>query len=260
MTSKNPKEIRHQFRANSLIRPTAGMAAGYTQANVVILPKNLALDFFIFCQRNPKPCPVLEVLEPGNYEPSLTAPGADIRTDVPIYRIYREGQLVTEAEDVISYWNDEMVSFLLGCSFTFESALLQAGIPLKHIAENKKVSMFVTNIPTVAAGQFSGPMVVTMRPIAARQLVQAVQITSRFPMVHGAPIHIGNPSQIGIENIHDPQYGDPVTIEEGEVPVFWACGVTPQAIALEFRPSLMITHSPGYMFITNIRDQDLSSC
>ena len=259
MSNEGPQELRKYFRQNTLVHPTTGLASGYAQANLVILPKSIAFDFFLFCQRNPKPCPLLEVLEPGQFEPLLTAPGADIRTDVPLYRVYRNGQLVDEVIEISNYWNDEMVSFLLGCSFTFETALIKAGIPLRHIAENKNVTMFETNIQTVPAGIFSGPMVVTMRPIAASQVVKAVQITSRFPLVHGAPLHIGDPIQIGIHDLNEPQYGDAVTVKKGEVPVFWACGVTSQSAALKSHPSLMITHSPGYMFITDIKDEDLAT-
>ena len=238
--------------------PTAGQAPGCVQTNVVILPRDLAFDFLVFCQRNPKPCPLVEVLEPGVTEPKITAPEADIRTDVPLYRIYRDGVLTGEVEDIRSEWRDDLVTFLLGCSFTFESALLSAGIPLRHIEERKNVSMYITNMPTVAAGVFSGPMVVSMRPIPQSMVVRAVQVTSRFPGVHGAPVHIGDPETIGIGDLSRPDYGDAVNILDGEVPVFWACGVTPQAVAIQSRPSLMITHSPGHMFITDLRDEDLA--
>ncbi len=258
MIPQHPKEVRALIRSGKLIRPTCGLAPGYTQANLVILPRELAFDFFLFCQRNPKPCPVLEVLEPGNYEPVLTAPKADIRIDIPRYRIYKDGKLDKEERDIRAYWNSELVSFLLGCSFTFETALLRAGISLRHIEENKNVSMFVTSIPTVPAGVFSGPLVVTMRPIHRTKVVRAVQITSRFPAVHGAPVHIGDPQKIGIKDLSKPDYGDAVEVKDDEVPVFWACGVTPQAVALKSKPPLMITHSPGYMFITDLLDEDLS--
>jgi len=255
---QHPKEVRALIRSGKLIRPTCGLAPGYTQANLVILPRELAFDFFLFCQRNPKPCPVLEVLEPGNYEPVLTAPKADIRIDIPRYRIYKNGKLDKEERDIRDYWNSDLVSFLLGCSFTFETALMRAGISLRHIEENKNVSMFVTSIPTVPAGVFSGPLVVTMRPIPHDKVVRAVQITSRFPAVHGAPVHIGDPEKIGIKDLSKPDYGDAVEVKDDEVPGFWACGVTPQAVALKSKPPLMITHSPGYMFITDLLDEDLS--
>jgi len=254
----NPKEVRELIRRDKLLRPTCGLAPGYAQANLVVLPQALALDFFLFCQRNPKPCPVLEALEAGNYEPVLTAPKADVRTDLPLYRVYKKGELVAEERDITGYWSSDMVSFLLGCSFTFEAALMRAGIPLRHIDEGKNVSMYVTDIPTVPAGPFSGPLVVTMRPIPMGKVVRSVQITSRFPSVHGAPIHIGSPERIGIADLSKPDYGDAVQIKDDEVPVFWACGVTPQAVALKSKPPLVVTHSPGHMFITDLLDEDLS--
>lgn len=255
---ENPGETRALIRRGELVRPTCGLAPGYAQANLVILPREMAFDFFLFCQRNPRPCPVLEVLEPGNYRPTLTAQDADIRVDVPRYRIFRDGELVSEESDISDLWSDDLVSFLLGCSFTFETALMRAGISLRHIDQGKNVAMYRTGIAAIPAGVFSGPVVVTMRPIHSTKVVRAVQVTSRFPRVHGAPIHIGDPEKIGIKDLAHPDYGDPVDIKEDEVPVFWACGVTPQAVALRSRPRLMITHSPGYMFITDIRDEELA--
>jgi len=258
MVYDSPSEIRELIRRGDLLRPTCGLALGYTQANLVILPKEFSFDFFLFCQRNPKPCPILEVLEPGKYQPALLAPTADIRVDVPLYRIYQNGELISEEKDITKYWSSELVSFLLGCSFTFEAALIKAGISLRHIDEGKNVTVYVTNIETIPAGIFSGPLVVTMRPIPTAKVVRAIQITSRFPGVHGAPVHIGEPEKIGITNLARPDYGDAVEIKDNEVPVFWACGVTPQAVALKSKPPLMITHSPGYMFITDLSDEDLS--
>lgn len=258
MDNNIPRETRQQIRQGKLLRPTCGLAPGFTQANLVVLPKEYAFDFLLFCQRNPKPCPVLEVLEPGSYEPVLTTPEADIRTDIALYRVYQNGKLTAETEDIKEYWNSELVSFLLGCSFTFETALLRAGIALRHIDEGQNVPMYVTNIQTAPAGMFHGPMVVSMRPIPRDKVVKAVQITSRFPGVHGAPVHIGEPEIIGVTDLSKPDYGDPVTIKENEIPIFWACGVTPQAVALESKPVQMITHSPGHMFITDILDEDLA--
>ncbi len=255
---ENPGETRRLIRCGELIRPTCGLAPGYAQANLVILPREIAFDFFLFCQRNPKPCPVLEVLEPGSYRPTLTAHDADLRVDVPRYRVFRNGELVSEERELTGLWSDDLVSFLLGCSFTFEAALMRAGISLRHIVEGKNVAMYRTTIAAVPAGIFSGPVVVTMRPIPNTKVVRALQVTSRFPRVHGAPLHIGDPEKIGIKDLEHPDYGDPVAIEEDEVPVFWACGVTPQAVALKSKPRLMITHSPGYMFITDIRDEELA--
>ena len=255
---KTPHELRQLFRKGELIVPTAGLAPGYVQANLAIIPKELAFDFLLFCQRNPRPCPLLEVVEAGRTEPVLTAPGADLRTDVGLYRVYRDGELVAEDGDITPLWRDDLVSLVLGCSFTFEAAMLRAGIPLRHIEEEKNVSMYKTSIDTVPSGMFSGPMVVSMRPIHHSQVVKAVQVTSRFPFAHGAPLHIGSPETIGISDITRPDYGDPVEIKKDEVPVFWACGVTPQSVTMSSKPSLMITHSPGYMFITDMPDEDLS--
>ena len=254
----SPKELRLQIREGELSRNTSGMAPGHIQANLVILPRDLAFDFLLFCHRNPKSCPLLEVVEGGSYQPVESAPGADLRTDLARYRIYRSGRLEAEEENIARYWREDLVSFLLGCSFTFESALLRAGIPLRHIERETNVSMYITSIQTTPAGMFSGPMVVSMRPISRSNIVRAVQVTSRFPAAHGAPVHIGDPEAIGIDDISRPDMGDAVEIREGEVPVFWACGVTPQAVAMSSKPSLMITHSPGHMFITDLMDEDLA--
>ena len=255
---QTPRDVRDLIRSGIWRGVTSGIAPGYLQANLVILPRELAFDFLLFCQRNPKPCPLLEVMEPGHTEPTLTAPGADIRTDVPGYRVYEEGQLVAEVESVMPYWQDDMVSFLLGCSFSFETAMVDGGIPLRHQENGANVAMYFTNIPTAPAGVFSGPMVVSMRPIKRRQIARAVRISSRFPATHGAPVHIGDPAAIGISDIENPDFGDSVSVLAGEEPVFWACGVTPQAVALTCKPSLMITHSPGRMFITDQRHADYS--
>ena len=255
----SPEEVRKKIKKGVIKSPTPGMARGYAQANLIILPEKYALEFMLFAFRNPKPCPLLDVLEPGEYEPSFSTPGADIRTDLPRYRIYREGKMTDEVTDIKKYWEQDFVSFLLGCSFTFESALLDASIPIRHIEEDKNVPMYKTNIQCEEAGSFSGPLVVSMRPIPADLISKAVQITSEYPDVHGAPVHIGAPEQIGIDDINSPDFGDEVTIKENEMPVFWACGVTPQAVAMKSKPPLVITHSPGHMFITDIKNEDLSS-
>ncbi|HSK08554.1 MAG TPA: putative hydro-lyase [Vicinamibacterales bacterium] len=251
-----PVALRERFRRGLDVRPTAGLAPGFVQANLVILPREAAFDFLLFCQRNPKACPLLEVVEAGSAEPRRMARGADLRTDVPKYRVYRAGQLVSEPIDIRSEWRGDLVSFLLGCSFTFESALVEAGVPVRHLERCSNVPMYITSIATDPAGLFHGPMVVSMRPIPAGQIVRAVQVTSRFPAVHGGPVHIGDPGAIGIDAIERPDLGDPVEIRPGEVPVFWACGVTPQAVAMASKPPLMITHAPGHMFITDRRDSD----
>ncbi|HSD51288.1 MAG TPA: putative hydro-lyase [Candidatus Methylomirabilis sp.] len=253
-----PPEVRAMIRDGKWRKPTAGILPGYVQVNLVILPRELSYDFLLFAQRNPKPCPVIEVTDPGSPEPKLTAPGADLRTDVPKYRIYRGGKLDREVTDLLGVWTPDLVAFLLGCSFTFETGLLQAGIPVRHIEEGKNVSMFVTSIPCTPAGAFSGPLVVTMRPIPAPMVPRAVQISGRFPAVHGAPVHVGDPGALGIRDLGKPDFGDAVTIRHGEVPVFWACGVTPQAVAMQAKPPLMITHAPGHMFVTDLRDEVLA--
>ena len=251
-----PPLVRGLIRSGQWRGVTAGVSPGFVQANLAILPKDLAFEFLLFCQRNPRACPVLEVIEAGQVEPALTAPGADIRADVPGYRIYENGALTAEVLTLVDHWRDDLVSFLLGCSFSFESAMTEAGIPLRHQEMGCNVPMYITSIPTNPAGSFAGPMVVSMRPIKRGQIVRAVQVTSRFPATHGAPIHIGDPTAIGIKDISHPDFGDSVEIRSGEEPVFWACGVTPQAVALNSKPSLMITHAPGHMFITDQRDAD----
>jgi len=255
----DPREIRRQVREGLWRKPTAGLAPGYVQANLVVLPRELAYDFLLFAQRNPKPCPIIEVTDTGSPEPRLSAPGADLRTDIPRYRIYRDGRLVQEVMDLLDVWTQDFVAFLLGCSFSFETALLQAGVPVRHIEEGKNVSMFITSVPCTPAGAFNGPLVVTMRPIPAPLVPRAVQVSGRFPAVHGAPVHVGDPTALGIRDLGKPDFGDPVTIRPGEIPVFWACGVTPQAVAMQAKPPLMISHAPGHMFITDLRDEALAA-
>ncbi|MEK4228026.1 putative hydro-lyase [Solibacillus sp. FSL H8-0538] len=253
----SPKELRQAIRDEIIQSPTAGMSKGHTQANLAILPKEDAFDFLLFCQRNQKPCPLVDVLEPGQFESSI-AQGSDIRTDIPKYRIYKNGEFIEEVNDITAYWQDDFVSFLIGCSFTFETPLLENGIPIRHIEEGCNVPMYKTSIETTPAGKFSGPLVVSMRPMTAEDAIRAVQITSRYPGVHGAPVHIGDPALIGIQDVHKPDFGDAVTIKDGEVPVFWACGVTPQAVAMQSKPAIMITHAPGHMFVSDQKDIQLS--
>lgn len=249
----SPKDQRERFRNNLDIRTTSGMCDGFVQANLVILPKEYAFDYLLFSQRNPKPCPIVDVLEPGVTRPNIA--DADILTDIPKYRIYKSGQLVEEVTNITSYWRDDFVSFLIGCSFTFERALNEAGIEMLHQKMSKTVSMYITNIACKRAGIFEGPMVVSMRPIKKIDVVKSVEITSRYPHTHGTPIHIGDPSVIGINDITKPDFGDFIPYDENEyIPVFWACGVTPQAVALHVKPSIMITHSPGYMFISDQKE------
>jgi uncharacterized protein YcsI (UPF0317 family) len=251
------RDFRARCRSGEWATQTSGQVAGFTQANLVILPAREAVDFLLFCQRNPKPCPLLEVTEIGSSEPVLLAPKADLRTDLPKYRVYEHGKLTAELTEIRSLWKPDFVAFLLGCSFTFESSLLRAGLPIRHISEGKNVPMYRTNIPCRSAGIFSGPMVVSMRPFLPTDSITAAIVTARFPQVHGAPIHWGDPKQIGISDLHRPDWGDAVTIHPGEVPVFWACGVTPQAVLLESKPPFAITHAPGHMFVTDITDEEL---
>jgi uncharacterized protein YcsI (UPF0317 family) len=250
-------EIRRKAAAGEITGPTPGLALGYVQANLVIVPRELAFDFLLFCQRNPKPCPLLDVTEPGCPEPPDVGAGADLRTDLPAYRVYRHGELVDEPTHLRSWWRDDLVAFLLGCSFTFENALLQAGLPVRHVEMGCNVPMYRTSIACRPGGIFHGPMVVSMRPMTPAQAVAAVRICGRFPRAHGAPVHFGDPRGIGIDNLDRPDFGDAVDVRPGEVPVFWACGVTPQAVAMEVQPPLLITHKPGHMFVTDLRDADL---
>ncbi len=254
---KTPAEMRRMFREGALACPTSGMCAGYAQANLVVLPKEDAFDFLLYTQRNPKPCPVLEVTDAGARTLSMIAPGADIATDIPKYRVYENGVLTGEYTDVSRFWRDDLVSFLIGCSFSFEAALLEAGVPVRHIEENRNVPMYNTNIPCLSAGKFHGNMVVSMRPLPPDKVVRAVTVTASMPRVHGAPVHIGDPKVIGIADIDRPDYGDAVTIRPGEVPVFWPCGVTPQNAVMASRPAFCITHAPGHMLITDVKNVEL---
>ncbi|WP_213305723.1 putative hydro-lyase [Paraburkholderia sacchari] len=244
-------EVRLMIRRGKLRSPTTGYADGFMQANLAILPKVYADDFHEFCLRNPKSCPLVGVGKPGN--PGLEGLGAiDIRTDVPRYRVYRSGVHTETVDDLIELWRDDLVTFALGCSFSFESAILQAGIEIRHISANRNVPMYVTNIQTTPAGQFHGPMVVSMRAFKPSDAIQAIVLSERFPLAHGAPVHIGDPSSIGICDINRPEFGDPPVIEEGDILGFWACGVTPQMALQMSKPDFAITHEPGHMLITDL--------
>ncbi|MDO5059484.1 MAG: putative hydro-lyase [Neisseria sp.] len=248
------RAARLQYR-NGLIEPTAGVAAGFTQANMIALPKDWAYDFLLFAQRNPKPCPVLDVTEAGRFDTVLAA-GADVRTDIPLYRVWRNGVLAETVADAREAYAEcpDMVTFLIGCSFTFETPLREAGIDVRHISLGTNVPMYQTNIACRPAGRLRGNMVVSMRPIPAHQVAQAVSISARFPAVHGAPVHIGNPEAIGIADLAKPDFGDAVPVNEGEIPVFWACGVTPQAAVMASGVPFAVTHAPGHMFICDVPD------
>ena len=251
--------VRLACRKGALIHNTGGLAPGYVQGNLAILPRALADDFLRFAHLNPKPCPVIGFTEPGS--PHVPALGADLdlRTDLPRYRVWRHGELVDEPTDITRYWRDDLVGFVIGCSFSFEEALSAAGVPLRHIACGCNVTMFRTNIACRPAGPFAGPMVVSMRPMQPADAIRAIQITSRFPSVHGAPVHIGFPEAIGIADIMKPDYGDAVEVKPGELPVFWACGVTPQAVISAAKPDFAITHAPGAMLVTDVRNSDLAA-
>lgn len=256
---KNAQHVRQLIRQGVWQSHTSGLASDHVQGNVVILPQAQAAEFLLYCQRNPKPCPLLAVSEPGvAMLPSL---GVDINicSDLPQYRVWRHGEVVAEPTDISSLWRDDLVTFVLGCSFSFEHALLEAGLPLRHIAQSKNVAMYRTHIQTQPAGVFHGPMVVSMRPMKALDAIRAIQVTSRFPNVHGAPVHIGDPALIGIADLSAPDYGDAVEVMADEIPVFWACGVTPQAALVQARPEFCITHAPGAMLITDLLNQQLAS-
>jgi len=253
----SPEEVRALIREEKITVPTSGMCPGYAQANLVILPKEYAYDFLLFAERNPKPCPILEVSDEGSRYLKKIAKGADIAKDIPKYRVYEDGVMTGEYTDVSHLWRDDLVSFLIGCSFSFESELIEAGIEMRHNTLGCNVPMYLTNIPCEEAGIFHGNMVVSMRPIPYEQVVKSITVTAAIPRVHGAPIHIGDPSVIGIGDISKPDFGDPVTINDGEVPVFWACGVTPQAAVMATKPPFVITHAPGHMLITDVKNVEL---
>ena len=257
-TSQSAVGVRLQARRGQLSTPTAGLAPGHVQANLAILPAALADDFLRFCQRNPKPCPLLAVSDAGS--PRLPALGADLdlRSDVTRYRVWRDGELIDEPLDVRAYWRDDLVSFAIGCSFSFEEALLAEDIEVRHIRLGCNVPMYRTKLPTQAAGPFAGPLVVSMRPFKARDAIRAIQITTRFPQVHGAPVHLGDPALLGITDLGKPDYGDAVPVAHDEIPVFWACGVTPQSVIATSRPAFCITHAPGHMLVTDLKNHQLA--
>lgn len=248
-----PDEARALFR-DGLRTPTAGWCAGWTQANLLAVPRDHAYDFLLFAQRNPKPCPVLDVTEPGEVSCALFR--GDLRTDLPAYVVYEDGEPVAEVTDASGAWRDDLVAFLIGCSFTFESALRAAGVPVRHVEQGRNVPMYRTNRPCRPAGAVGGPLVVSMRPVPAHQVADAVRVTARYPAVHGAPVHVGDPAALGIADLGAPDFGDAVEVRPGEVPVFWACGVTPQAAVMASKPPFAIGHAPGHMAITDARDAD----
>ena len=250
----HPSELRALCRTGAWSGQTAGVAGNFVQANLMIVPRAQAFDFLLFCQRNPKPCPLVEVLEAGYTMPQC-APGADLRTDLPGYFVYENGVKTQELEDISSLWRDDFVSFLLGCSFSFESALIHNGIPLRHVEQKRNVSMYKTSIACRSAGVMQGNMVMSMRPIKSTDVARAVEITARFPQVHGAPLHVGHPGLLGIADLAAPDFGDAVALLDDELPVFWACGVTPQYVAEMSRLPFCITHAPGKMLVTDLKNE-----
>jgi len=254
----HPRELRALARAGKWTGTTEGLAVGYAQANLVIIPREAAFDFLLFCLRNPKPCPIVEVTDPGSPMITQVADNADLRTDLTRYSVYEQGALVAQPTDITEYWRDDLVGFLLGCSYSFETALLRANIPLRHQDENKIVSLYTTNVQCTPAGRFSGPMVVSMRPVKHEQVVRAVQVTSRFPATHGAPVHIGDPALIGVDLENTGFQTDYVAPRDGEVPVFWGCGCTPQAVALHSKLDFIITHKAGHMFVTDTLSEEIA--
>ena len=255
----DPQIWRSVIRTGGHVGPTAGLAAGWAQANLISIPRIYGRDFLLFCQRNPGPCPLLEVTAPGSREAKHLAPGSDLRTDLPRYRVFIDGVLFDEVTDVVGYWEDDLVSFLIGCSFTFDHALRRNGIPVRHLEENLNVPMYVTNRLCEPAGPFSAPLVVSMRPIPRGLVHRTIQVTSRYAGCHGAPVHIGEPALLGISDLAAPDFGDAVSIDDREVPVFWACGVTSEVAACNAHLPFCITHSPGHMLITDWTDDQIAS-
>ena len=245
-------ELRQLIRAGGFTRDTTGLAMGYIQANLAVLPERYALQFATFCQRNPKPCPLIAVSEVGAFDLPTLAHDFDLRTDVSKYRIFRNGIFMEAVTDIRDYWQKDFVAFALGCSYSFEEALDSAGLPLRHLDLGRAVPAYKTNIETSKSGPFEGSMVCSMRPFKPADAIRAVEVTSRFPLTHGAPVHFGNPEEIGIENLMKPDYGDSPVVKEGEVPVFWACGITPQVVIEHAKPEICITHFPAHMLITDL--------
>jgi uncharacterized protein YcsI (UPF0317 family) len=252
------REARLMIRRGGFAGPTSGLAPGYVQGNLAILPNALATDFMRFCHLNPKPCPLLAASAPGDWRLPTLGEDLDIRTDLPRYRVWRDGAIVDEPSDIKRWWRDDLVAFVIGCSFSFEEALLDSGIELRHLTCDCTVPMYRTTIATEPAGPFQGPVVVSMRPMKPADAIRAIQVTTRFPTVHGAPVHIGKPELIGIADLGKPDYGDPVPVRDDEIPVFWACGVTPQSVVATVKPEFCITHYPGCMLVTDRKNVELA--
>ena len=254
----DPRQVRIAIRSGRHRGHTAGLAPGRVQGNVCILPREYAEDFRVFCERNPKPCPLLAMSKPGDPRLPELGEDLDIRTDVSRYRVFRHGKLEAEVDHIKDLWRDDLVTFVLGCSFSFEQALMEAGLRLRYVEEGTNVPMFRTSVDTVPAGPFRGKLVVSMRPFKPADAIRAIEITSRYPRVHDSPVHLGRPDLIGIEDLNKPWAGDPTRVQEDEVPLFWACGITPQSVVLDAKPSLCITHAPGHMLVTDLDNASLA--
>lgn len=250
----DPKSLRLACRKGEWRGSTSGQCPGHVQANLAILPRDLAFEFLLFCHRNPKPCPLVEVTEPGDPILKESAPGADLRTDLPAYRVFRNGEQAEERTDLLDIWTDDLVGFLIGCSYTFDAVLEKSGIPLAHHVEGREPGVYVSNVQCKPAGPFKGPLVVSARAFAGNKVAEVVTLTSGFTKTHGGPVHVGDPDGLGIDLAKpDPEYGGfPMHLERGQVPLFWACGVTPQAVARASRVPFMITHRPGHMFVSDL--------
>src|SRR2546422_4396935 len=255
----DPREVRRAIRRGEHSGHTAGLAPGYVQGNVCILSREYAEEFVLFCERNPKPCPLLAASQPGEAQLPTLGEDLDIRTDVPRYRVFRDGEPVADVGDIRALWREDLVAFVLGCSFSFEQALLEAGLRLRYVEEGKNGPMCRPSIDTAPAGRLSGQPGACNRPSQPADAIRAIEITSRYPRVHGAPGHVGRPDLIGIEDLARPWAGDPTEVREDELPLFWACGITPQSVVLEARPSLCITHAPGHMLVTDLMNASLVS-
>jgi uncharacterized protein YcsI (UPF0317 family) len=253
-----PRATRHAIRSGVYTGYTAGIAPGHVQANICILPRAWTEDFLLYCQRNPKPGPLIARSDPGDPRLPTLGDDLDIRTDVPRYHVFRDGNFLEEVSDIRRYWSDDLVTFALGCSFSFEEAMLEAGLRLKFLERNDVAGVYVTNVETVPAGPFRGPLLVTMRAFKPADAIRAIQITSRFPNVHGAPVHIGKPENIGVDLADRYQNVGDGDVADDEIAVFWACGLTPQLAVKNAKPPLCITHAPSSMLVTDLRNASLA--
>jgi uncharacterized protein YcsI (UPF0317 family) len=258
--SLSPADLRKRIRAGDWTTETVGLALGQMQANLAIVPLEDAFDFMRFCQRNPKPCPLITVTDPGDPTSTFFAADADIRTDLPRYKVFRDGEVTAEPYDLLDDWQSDSVAFLLGCSLTFENALLEAGVPLRHLEHDRKIPVYITNVECEPAGKFAGPMVVSMRAVPAHLVSKAAQISARYPWGHGGPVHVGDPSALGIDDVDNVDFGEPPIVEPGDVPMFWGCGITPQLAARRAKPRYMMTHYPEHMLVSDRRAEQDAVC